>query len=291
MVIMVRCSNCGKDNPEKQNTCFWCGTELFGAGISETKKLPFASEKSEAPEMRKQASSAGGVPEITKPTPSTEGKLPKLDWVEEKGSWGLKLAVVIFVVAIVGIGWYFLTAYGKEVLTNGGTSNLITRDPAEMSLTLADFPTGWKKIEGTYFNLDNLYSQSRGLFNKQDLASWGYETGYRAVYDKPAENVGYLIRTLKFSKIDGAQNCFDIYHSLYDAILENMHENVVTYQADIGDRSEKHHYDFKYLPYEGWWIYFRKTNVVVSISLSGPCGSVSEAEIQAYAEIIESRIA
>lgn len=99
---MVHCPNCGKDNPDKQTLCFWCGTNLAGAEATGVKKPKVPAQKPElAPPGEKVE-----IPKAEKQAPAAEKPKPEPTWPEEGGGRKRKLAAgiigIVIVVTIIG---------------------------------------------------------------------------------------------------------------------------------------------------------------------------------------------
>jgi len=101
---MACCPNCGKDNSDKQGSCFWCGRDLSDTGVSDF-KIPSTSfrkcenTKPERPDPRAE--------KLEFPVEKKTQQEPIL-WEEGEGgrrklAYGAVAIGVIVVVATVGV--------------------------------------------------------------------------------------------------------------------------------------------------------------------------------------------
>jgi hypothetical protein len=157
--------------------------------------------------------------------------------MKEKGVRTVVVVIVVMVAILVtGAAVYLVTKEGEA-------SQLITKDPSEMVLTLDDLPSDY-------------VIHSEGLIT-------GYENSYFRRFEKTGY-YNYISSGIYGFLTTGEAEAF--YNSEYNEFSQGENEwEVQSLSETIGDQSFAIHY--LSMETESYEIYFRKTNVVAYVNI------------------------
>lgn len=174
-----------------------------------------------------------------------------------EGGLGTKtiVGIVVGIIIVVGIGIYFTR----------GISQIITKDPSEIVLSLNDVPSGYtvastSRVTGPQEAAEQLHPNDVSLFQE-----WGFEVRYGIMFESPDRTIMISSNATRYSNVDGAKAAFDYRRGV-------VSDQIVPIPETIADESFATYYYQRGYPgltpdTKMYNVYFRKSNVVVFTSL------------------------
>jgi hypothetical protein len=188
------------------------------------------------------------------------------------------ISIVIVVVAVI-VGSIFILK-GNQTSNQNPTTNLITKDPSVMMLTLGDLSSDYTLSVNQFFNTPEEVAAQSHPNSATVWRNWGFEAGADRLFEKTFLGDYYYVASNveKFSNINGAQSDYEYTKSNLSDYLQPMTET-------IGDESFAAYIPSSLLG-DMNGVYFRIKNVFVAIILT----RLSMQDAILYAHIVESRI-
>jgi hypothetical protein len=200
--------------------------------------------------------------------------------VQERGVSSIIVVIaVVIAIAAAALGGYYLWVRGKP------GAELITLDPADMSLTISDMPTGWRVIyHPGYSTAENIAQEASTMgisMTENQLRRMGYDLGYAIGFGTGGPSPAVWSYTFKFLNVKGGSD----FSSLGRVLVENIGFTASS-MPQIGDQCVGYSGTDPVTKYAENILVFRKVNVVVFLLSRG----VSMEGLAYYARAVESRI-
>jgi hypothetical protein len=200
--------------------------------------------------------------------------------VDERGISSIIVVIAVVVaIAASALGGYYLLVRGKPGV------ELATQDPAEMSLTIADMPMGWRVIYPSRYLTAEYTAQAASTMGmsvtENQLRGMGYDLGYAIGFGTGGPSLALWSYTFRFLNVKGGSD----FLSLGNELVENIGFTASSVPK-IYDRCVGYSGTDPVTKYAENILVFRKVNVVVFLLSRG----VPLEGLAYYARIIESRI-